>query len=83
MVRWEPQKGLLFSQKIGQSGMWVRDTLDEDKADMPVLEDLREDLEEDLGVVEDFMGDYNRPTNAQLGDNCAGRGKMSWIWITW
>ena len=59
MVRWEPQKGLLFSQKIGQIGMWVRDTLDEDKADMPVLEDLREDLEEDLGVVEDFMGDYN------------------------
>ena len=31
----------------------------EDKADMPVLEDLREDLEEDLVVVEDFMGDYN------------------------
>ena len=55
MVRWEPQKGLLFSQNIGQIGMWVRDTLDEDKADMPVLEDL----EEDLGVVEDFMGDYN------------------------
>ena len=37
----------------------VRDTLDEDKGDMPDLEDLREDLEEDLGVVEDFMGDYN------------------------
>ena len=55
MVRWEPQKGLLFSQKIGQIGMWVRDTLDEDKANMPVLEDL----EEGLGVVEDFMGNYN------------------------
>jgi len=55
MVKWEPQKGLLFSQKIGQIGMWVWDTLDENKADIPVLEDL----EEDLGVVEDFMGDYN------------------------
>ena len=35
--------------------MRVRDTLDEDKVDMPIMEDL----EEDLDIVEDFMGDYN------------------------
>ena len=61
MVRWEPQKGLFFFVFFlaEDRADRVRDTLDEDKADMPVLEDLREDLEEDLGVVENFMGDYN------------------------